>query len=86
MAELSTLARPYAEAAFKSANQANNVKEWSDALLFLSAISSDADLSEIINNPRISKDKLTGLLLDICQDQINNQVTNLVKLLVQNQS
>jgi F-type H+-transporting ATPase subunit delta len=84
MAELSTLARPYAEAAFKSANQANNVKEWSDALLFLSAISSDADLSEIINNPRISKDKLTGLLLDICQDQINNQVTNLVKLLVQN--
>ena len=84
MAELSTLARPYAEAAFKRAKQTNSAKAWSDALSFLSAIVQDQELSTIVNNPRVGKERITQLLLDICQDQIDDEAKNLLKMLVEN--
>lgn len=84
MAELSTLARPYAEAAFKRAKETDSVNLWSDALLFLSAVTQDSNLCEIVNNPRVGKDKILGLLLDIGQDRIQDEAANLIKLLVEN--
>lgn len=84
MAELSTLARPYAEAAFKRAKQTNSAKVWSEALLFLSALVQDHDLSAIISNPRVAKEKIAQLLLDICQDQIDDEAKNLLKMLIEN--
>lgn len=84
MAELSTLARPYAEAAFKRAKQTNSAKAWSDALQFMSAVAQDFQLAEILGNPRIAKHKIESLLLDICQDQIHDEAKNLLKILVEN--
>lgn len=84
MTELATLARPYAEAAFKHAKQAGNTGGWAESLQFLSAVVSDAELSNIVKNPKIGNDRLLQLLLDICQDQVNAEVVNLVKLLVTN--
>lgn len=84
MAELSTLARPYAEAAFKRAKETGSVKEWSDGLLFLSEVAHNHDLSVIVDNPRVGKEKITELLLDICQDQIQGEAKNLLKLLIEN--
>jgi F-type H+-transporting ATPase subunit delta len=84
MAELSTLARPYAEAAFKRAKQTKSAKDWSDVLQFMSALIQDRELSAIVNNPRVAKEKLTQLLLDICQDQIHDEAKNLLKLLIEN--
>lgn len=84
MAELSTLARPYAEAVFKRAKQANAASAWSDALHFLSAVGQDSDLAKIVSNPSVGKERSTKLLLDICQDQIHDEAKNLLKLLVEN--
>lgn len=84
MAELSTLARPYAEAAFKRAKQTSSARAWSDALQFMSAVVQDLQLAEIIGNPRIAKHKVEGLLLDICQDQIHDEAKNLLRILVEN--
>lgn len=84
MAELSTLARPYAEAVFKRAKQTNSAKAWSEALLFLSTMVQDQELSAIISNPRVAKEKITQLLLDICQDQIDDEAKNLLKMLIEN--
>jgi F-type H+-transporting ATPase subunit delta len=84
MAELSTLARPYAEAAYKRAKQTNSIKDWSDVLQFLSTVAHDQELLAIVGNPRVSKEKLTQLLLDICQDHISDEGKNLVKLLIEN--
>lgn len=84
MAELTTLARPYAEAAYQRAKQTNSVKEWSDVLSFLSALAQDRDLSAIIDNPRVGRDELTQLLLDIGQGIIQDEAKNLLKLLITN--
>lgn len=84
MSELLTLARPYAEAVFKRAKETGNSQEWSDTLAFLAAIMQDESLAAIVNNPRVEEDRLTQLLLDICQDQITGEATNFIKLLIEN--
>jgi F-type H+-transporting ATPase subunit delta len=84
MAELSTLARPYAEAAFKRAKEANASQAWSDSLMFLSVVAKDEALSAIIKNPRVSKPNTAQLMLDICQDQIHDEAKNLLKVLIEN--
>ena len=84
MSELSTLARPYAEAVFKRAKETESSQEWSDTLAFLSAIMQDESLAAIVNNPRVEQDELTQLLQDICQDQISGEANNFLKLLIEN--
>jgi len=84
MSELSTLARPYAEAVFKRAIESNTASEWSDMLSFLSVVIQDEEMSVVIANPKVSQQQLTQLLLDICQDQLKEEGVNLVKLLIQN--
>ena len=84
MTELATLARPYSEAAFQRAKETGKAGAWSEALQFLSAVVQDPDMATIVNNPRISKDKIRQLLLDICQDQVDAEVINLLKLLIDN--
>lgn len=84
MTELSTLARPYAEAAFKRAKETASTQQWAEALLFLSAVVQDAALAAIVSNPKVGKQDITQLLLDISQDQISDEAANLVKLLIEN--
>jgi len=84
MSELPTLARPYAEAVFKTAVESKSTKEWSGMLEFLSVVMQDKEIAAIIANPRVSQEKMTQLLLDICQDQLSKEGENFLKLLVQN--
>jgi len=84
MAELLTLARPYAEAAFKRAKETATIQEWAEALKFLSVLAEDRDLLTIVDNPRVGKDNIARLLLDICQDNISTEAKNLVRLLIAN--
>ena len=51
MAELSTLARPYAEAVFRLAQEKNALGEWSGRLATLAAIVSDGQMQAVIADP-----------------------------------
>lgn len=84
MSELSTLARPYAAAAFKSAKETGNASVWSDSLTFVSEIAKSDELSAAAHNPKVGKDKLIGLIMDICQDYVHAEAKNLVKILIEN--
>ncbi len=84
MSELSTLARPYAEAVFKTAIENKSVPQWSDMLEFLSVVMQDKEMTAVVINPKVNHEQLTQLLLDICQDQLTKEGVNLLKLLVQN--
>ncbi len=84
MTELATLARPYAEAVFKRAQETGSSKEWSENLGFLSTAMSDQQLAAAADNPRIEQDRFTGLLLDICKGHISAEGENFVRLLIEN--
>jgi F-type H+-transporting ATPase subunit delta len=84
MRELSTLARPYAQAVFKHALETDTLEKWSTTLAFVATVVNEAQFSAIIDNPKVSDDRLIRLLLDICQSQITPMSENFLKLLVQN--
>ncbi len=68
MAELLTVARPYAEAAFKLATGGGdvgaNLASWSDALSRLAAITARPEISAVLGNPKVSTDQLVQLISD----------------------
>ncbi len=84
MSELSTLARPYAAAVFKRASESGSTEQWSQMLKFIAAVVKDNGVATIIENPKVSQERLIQLLLDICQGHLNQEGENLVKILVQN--
>ena len=62
MAELSTLARPYAEAVFRLAKEKNALVEWSERLAMLAAIVSDAQMQAVIADPNTSASRAAELI------------------------
>lgn len=84
MSEQISLARPYAKAIFELARDSGDYSLWSDQLAFLATVAADPAMKEIIQNPEVTEQQLTDLILDVGKDQLNEQTQNLVKLLVHN--
>ncbi len=84
MSELATLARPYAAAVFKRSKETGTTEQWSKSLAFMSAVLKDKEISVVVDNPKVSKERLSALMLDICQGQVDEEGANFLKLLVQN--
>jgi F-type H+-transporting ATPase subunit delta len=53
MAELATIARPYAEAAFEIARDEQALPAWFDMLRFAATIVTDPRVAEALDNPRL---------------------------------
>ena len=84
MEDLSTIARPYAQAVLAQAEKEKKLGEWSDMLDFLSAAVRDPQLSGIIANPSIESARLSELLLQVADGRLSETGVNLVKVLVEN--
>jgi len=84
MTELSTLARPYAQAAFKRAKEVGAAGVWSDSLAFLAQVMQDKALQAVVDNPRVEKERLLQLMLDISKGYIHDEAENFLKILVEN--
>jgi F-type H+-transporting ATPase subunit delta len=85
MSDLSNVARPYAQAVFELARDADDLAGWSDQLNLLAAIAGDSDMQSLLNNPAFSKQQQIDLILDLCDDKLSSDGANLVKLLVANE-
>ncbi|UOA09716.1 F0F1 ATP synthase subunit delta [Methylobacter sp. S3L5C] len=84
MSELATLARPYAAAVFKRAKETDATANWSQSLAFMSAVLKNEDITVVADNPKVSKDRLLALILDICHEYLNEENENFLKLLAHN--
>lgn len=84
MAELSTLARPYAQAIFNLAQANNTLKAWSDTLALLKEVTANESMVEFINNPDVSDEQVTSLIIDICKEQLDEQGQNFIKIAAEN--
>jgi len=84
MAEKSTIARPYAQAAFDIAKQKADLKGWSEMLQLAAAIASDEQVINLIGNPQVSKDALVDLLLKVCGKNLNAEGQNFIRILAEN--
>ena len=84
MAELTTLARPYAKAAFEYAQAHQQLANWSAMLGLAAAVSQDDTMQRVLKAPRLtSKDKATTFV-EVCGDKFDGSVSNFIHILAEN--
>lgn len=85
MAELTTLARPYAKAAFERAREADALAEWGDMLALAAAIAEDATVAErILGNPLLKPEDVSAFVLEVGGERFSDDFANLVRLMAEN--
>lgn len=84
MAESLTIARPYAEAAFKLARDAGSLPSWSDALARLSSVAGDPLARELAGNPQVSVAQVAALLAEVA-GALSPEQANFVTVLAENE-
>jgi len=84
MAEVITLARPYAQAIYSLAKETDALDAWSEALAFLKSVANDATFQATVSAPDIQLTDVEDLFLSICSDQVTEEVRNFIRLLVRN--
>ena len=84
MADLTTLARPYAKAAFELARESGRLKQWGEALDALAAAVKSPELSGLIGHPALFKGDLADALAKPIGESLGSEGSSLVKLLVEN--
>lgn len=84
MAELSTLARPYAKAAFEYANEKGAVDEWAGMLSLLASLSEFDAVADLISAPDKTPAEKAEKLIAICGDGLNAGGANFLKNLADN--
>ena len=85
MAESVTIARPYAQGVFRLACESGKLDRWSARLDRLVAIASDAQMSEIIGNPKLSSGQVADLFLSLSGESNDSELTGFVHLLADNE-
>lgn len=84
MAEPSTIARPYAEAAFRLADAQGKLAEWSVTLANLAAVAADGRVRAAAGDPNLSSAKVAGLIIAILAGKLSGDAENFVRVLADN--
>lgn len=85
MAELSTIARPYAEALFEAARaNASAAVQWLDAIDAVAALIADPSVASLLSNPQLSDARRFELLSGLCKQPLPGPIAELLKLIIEN--
>lgn len=84
MAESSTLARPYARAAFDHALSRQDLSGWSRQLNLLAYLVAEPRVSAIFRSPSVSADEQANLLIQLAGDELTEPVRNFLHILSEN--
>ncbi|CAM3544732.1 MULTISPECIES: F0F1 ATP synthase subunit delta [Halomonas] len=82
MAELLTVARPYAKAAFEYARDNEALDSWSQALSFLSFAVADDVVRHRLSSPKLDSDQKVSLLVELIPDQQDEALQRFLTVLV----
>ena len=82
MAELATIARPYAEALFQSSkNDLNGTTQWLDAL---AAVAGNPQLLQYAGNPKVDKRQVFDLVSEVARVQLPPAGQNFLRTVIDN--
>ena len=84
MIELSPLARPYAKAIFSAAIDAGNHEIVAKDLALLSALSQTQEVSRLIEDPELSKDKIAQTIIGLADGEVDKLANKMLELLADN--
>ena len=84
MIELSPLARPYAKAIFSAALDAGTHETVAQDLALLSAVSQTQEVSRLIEDPELSKEKIAQIIIGLADGEVGNLANKMLELLADN--
>ncbi len=84
MADITTAARPYARAVFELAKEQKRFDQWSDMLTFMAAVAHDPTMRALLESPKLSRDQASEVFISVCQEHIDEQGQNVIKLMAEN--
>jgi len=84
MANVTTLARPYAKAAFQFALESKSLSQWSDMIALLSNVAGQEKMQSVLASPALSAEQQAKTFIDVCGDALNESCQGLVKVLAKN--
>ena len=84
MAELSTLARPYAKAAFEYAAGAGELSQWSAQLALAAAVTQTDNVVKLLASPSYTSSRQAELFIGVCGDELSGKVKNFLEVLAEN--
>ncbi|MDB5798817.1 MAG: atpH [Paucimonas sp.] len=83
MAEIATVARPYAEALFRVA-AASNLQAWSSLVDEMSQVAAQPEVKQLADNPKVSDQQTSEIFLSAIKSPVPAEARNFVDMLVQN--
>jgi F-type H+-transporting ATPase subunit delta len=83
MSEFTTVARPYAKAAFDFAVEHQSVDRWQQMLAFATEVASNEQVAELLSGA-VAPEALSAQFIAICGDQMDEAGQNLVKVMAEN--
>ncbi len=84
MSELTTIARPYAKAAFDFAVEAKAIDTWLEMLVFAAEVSKNDTITGYLSGTA-SVEQAKEIFLNVCGEQLNDQGQNLIKVMAENE-
>lgn len=71
MAELTTIARPYAKAAFQYALESSALEEWSNTLGHFALIAGDASVKALLSKPDLTAEKKAQFFVSVIDESVS---------------
>lgn len=84
MAEVATLARPYAKAVFELAKADRTLDQWSRMLTSLAGAAAAPKIRQLLDSPDLSAEVKARRLMDVCGEELNDRARALVEILARN--
>lgn len=84
MAELQTLARPYAKAVFELARESGDYEAWSAQLAAIAQAMADPEVAALVEHPALSRAQRASILTGALGRYLTGQGVALLRLLVDN--
>jgi F-type H+-transporting ATPase subunit delta len=81
MAELSTLARPYARAAFEYARGGDALEAWSEQLATAAAVTQDDTMQSVFSNPSLTAAQQAQMFGEVCGEALTEKMQNYIAIL-----
>ncbi len=84
MADVHTIARPYAEAVFGLARDSGTLKEWEETLELMAAIARDPAMERLLGSPRVTGERREAVFRAVAGDRLGAEADRLLALLFAN--
>jgi F-type H+-transporting ATPase subunit delta len=84
MSSLTTLARPYAKAAFELAEAEQSLTGWDDMLGLASEIVTEPSMANLLGSPDFGNDRAVNLIIEVAGETLNRRFQDFLKVLADN--